>query len=75
MLKSMNTNPKVFSGRFWLAIITGLCMLILTCMISAVLYNHPTTEASGAVMLIIGFLCGNLTTVIVNYFQKKPNQQ
>ena len=70
----MNMNEKLFSGKFWLAIITGICLLSLTIVVGAVLWNNPTGDVSGAVSTVIGILAATISTVIANYFNKKDDR-
>jgi len=64
-------NEKLLSGRFWLAIITGTSLLILTIAVAAILWNNSTGEVNGAVMTVIGILAATISSVITSYFNKK----
>lgn len=67
-------REKLVSGKFWLAIITGMCLLVLTIVVGAVLWNNSTGEVNGAVMTVIGILAATISSVITSYFNKKEDK-
>ena len=66
-------NEKLVSGKFWLAIITGVCLFVLTITVGTILWKNATNEVNGAVSTVIGILAATISSVITSYFRKKED--
>ena len=66
-------NQKLISGKFWMVVASCMCLVSLTATICAVIYNNPTGELNGAVMMALGAIITTIATVTTSYFRKKED--
>lgn len=66
----MNTD-KFTSGKFWLCMIAGLCLMGLTVTCCRALWISGESEVNGGVSAVLGMLNTLLTAIITHYFTKR----
>lgn len=64
-------NEKLYSGKFYLCIIAGLCLLGLSLTVCRALWLSDGSEVNSGIAAALGMLNTLLTAIITHYFTKQ----